>query len=248
MRVAIVFGSIILIMVLLISIPSFIYLKIYQDRINRRMSRIDEKDRKPMPEPRRFCIIWSVAVVILPILFIAVINSVSDSRTVDGISCGFEVFEGDDMDNGYIANFSMEENTGYIKAEKEEKNFRITAFFSKEAYDGIHPNFIVYVCCTDNEEYAAEDIHGEFFCDYSENILGGRSYTGGDGEKIVCFAGYMQESPEYNEYFRGHVYYMDEENMKEEKKSDYEEVKFINTGCIFTLDFNNNSVDIQMAK
>ena len=117
-----------------------------------------------------------------------------------------------------MANFSMEENTGYIKTEKEEKNFRVTAFYSKEAYDGLHPNFIVYVQCMDSEKYVAQDINGDF-CDYSGNILAGKGYAGGDGDKIICFAGYVREAAEYSEYFEGHVYYMDEENMELSKKN-----------------------------
>lgn len=247
MKAAVVFWIFILIIFLLIIIPSLIYVKIYQGKINKRMNHINEKNRKHMIEPFRFCIIWSAAVVILSIFFITIINDSGNSNTSESTATyDFKIFEGEEINDSYIGNFSTEENTGYIKVEKEVENFRVTAFYSEEAYDGIHPNFIAYVQYTGSEEYMAQDVHGGFY-GYDGNILSGKGYAGGDGEKIICFAGYVHETAKYSEYFEGHVYYMDEKNMELTKEKDDEGGRYINTGCRFTLDFNNESIDIQIV-
>lgn len=246
MRIVIIFPVFIIIGILLIAAPTFIYVKIYQGRINKRISNINDKSSKQMLEPFRFCIIWSASVVILSILFIVIINNAVNSDISDSLgSYYFEIYEGDEIPESYIANFSMEENAGYVKAEKEEKDFRVTAFYSKEDYDGLHPSFIVYVQYTGNEEYVAQDVYGSF--GDNNGLSSGQGYTGGDGERIICFAGYINEEAEFITSFKGRVYYMDEDNMKLSKENENEEGIHINTGCRFTLYFKNKSIDLDIV-
>ena len=231
-----------------ILLPSLIYLKVYRDRINRKISHVNEKAAKPMIEPVRFFVIWSAAVFIFSILFIVIINNSGSTQTTDNLAAyDFTVFEGEDINEGYIGNFSMKENTGYTKVKQSSGDFTVTAFFSSEKYDGLHPTFVVFAEYTGSGEYSAQDVHGGFY-GYDEKELSGKGYAGGDGDKIICFAGYVYELDEYSEYFEGQIYYMDNENMELAKNNSDDGKKYFNTGCSITVDFNNESLTVKSAE
>ena len=175
-------------------IGTFIYLRVYTNRINRRLRGELPAGGKAMWSPLRFCItfaaVFALILVILLSIFILAANAAGGNT--DNWRCTYDFRTQEEIAGTYLAGYSMEENPGFLRYEAEDENFRYTAFLSTDPFDEMHPGFLVfaeYIGKTELTAYDMQSFCGLFTPSDPQEQGTGSGAGGGTPASVVCFYG-----------------------------------------------------------
>lgn len=173
-----------------------VYFVYYKSTINKRLENGVTNGKKmisPLWMAIIFLIIALIVLIVVPML-LRMGGTVSDINEIPekywNASYDYQVYTPDEVESGFLGNYSIDENTGYERYEEVDGNIRFTYFISREAYDSYHPAFIIYA-----EYVGTEDIknlsmgfYGEFFTSEGQDICG-TGASGGEFSDYVCVVG-----------------------------------------------------------
>lgn len=167
-----------------------IYFVIYRRSINKRLC--NSKDSKKMWSPLKVCI---VTIIMALVVFGAIMGIFAASNSSQGIGDAYKqasynanIYQPQDMGNGYLSKYSIAENPGYTKYTKDIGDVRYTYFISDEAYNSYHPAFLIFA------EYIGDAKMAYYDADCSFQTKDGKeinsvSASEGENEKYTCFIG-----------------------------------------------------------
>lgn len=135
--------SIVLLAVTAITVIA-IYLTCYNRIINRRMQQ--SEGGKPLPSPARIMrtAAWICAAGAILLLSISALTD-TQTTTVTGVRSSLQVFPAENIPDSWAGVYSVEHNPGYTRREAKDGAFSFTVFESETTYDGLHPDFLVWV-------------------------------------------------------------------------------------------------------
>lgn len=194
---------------------SVIYFFLYTRKINQRLKEgVYEGRRLWTPQKVVLCLVIAVLVILCIVPLSRLITGDKDTPVIDDAyyqaEYMHEVYTPEEMQEGYLQQYSIDENPGYEKTIEQVGDVKFTYFISEQSYDRMHPAFIVYVQYTGNEPVEVYDYMVQFLTTEYQNLWGNGS-GGADTSDYICimgnasincivevYAGYYQEK-EYAE-------------------------------------------------
>lgn len=173
----------VLILPLLVLVPLsllviFSYFIFYRSRINRQLNNPANNRHKPLWSPLQVCLTTVIGALVVYAAACLVMTSPNlppvNFHTPSPNDSAFRLLTQEEMQDGYLSRFSIEENPGYTKEVTEIDSVRYTTFRSQSEADLFHPAFLVYA------EYIGSGAPA-----YQDAVL---TYTSPDGEPIGTLA------------------------------------------------------------
>lgn len=225
-------------MFIMIAVISLVYFIIYKVLINRRIVSGETNKRKMISPFWMTIILFAIVFVIYLIVSVILSRVAYESNDQDTIpdeyfyaTYDYNVYYPDEMNTGYLSNFSIEENPGYEKYEEVMGDIKFTYFISCEEFDTYHPAFIIYAEYTgDKEGTFSTDYMGKFLTQEGIEICG-TGAGGGDYEEYICVVGNTSIDCSFS--FDLHFY--EEGADKEAIEANIDEVSFAHGTVVLDL-------------
>lgn len=123
-----------------------LYLFYYRSKINRRIADPAHTEKSRLWSPMRVClttVIGALAVFAIICMILAASRpAIPPAPTPAAYHA--QILSPEEMQEGYLSQYSIEENAGYTKEEKIIDDVRYTTFISTEGTDAFHPSFLIY--------------------------------------------------------------------------------------------------------
>lgn len=124
------------------------YLIFYRSRINRQLNEPASTPHKPLWSPLRVCLTTVIGALVVYVAVCLVMTSPNlpplHPHHSQPSNASFRLLTQEEMQEGYLSRFSIEENPGYTKEVTETEDVRYTYFLSEAEPDPFHPAFLVY--------------------------------------------------------------------------------------------------------
>jgi len=169
-----------------------LYYLYYSKAINKRLKERPQ-NRKRMLSPKTVVI---VAIITALLLFSVSVLLVRMKQS-EAINIGeqyltaqydYEVFTPQEMQQGYLESYSIDNNIGYKKHEEILGDIKFTYFVSLGSYDVYHPAFIIYVQYIGQEDIVSFGYQGDYLT--NEHIkIAGKEGAGADAQEYICILG-----------------------------------------------------------
>lgn len=167
-----------------------IYFVIYRHSINKRLC--EPQNSKKMWSPLKACIVTIITALVVFGAIMGIFAGSNQSKSIGDAykqaSYNADIYQPQEMGNGYLRMYSTAENPGYTKYIKDIGNVRYTYFISDETYNSYHPAFLIFAEYIGNAKMAYYDADCSFQTMDGKEIY---SVSAGEGEnkKYVCFIG-----------------------------------------------------------
>jgi len=232
LTIIIIAVSIIIIAIATVAIYYLHYSRVINKRLKERSG-----NEKRMLSPKTVGIVTIILALLIFSITIPWVR-VNQSNTIEidkeylTAQYNYEVLAPQDMQRGYLASYSINDNAGYEKYEEILGNIRFTYFVSNDAYDAFHPAFLIFAEYIGPEDIMTFGFQGDYLT--SEHIsVAGKGGFGADTQEYICIIG----NTSIDCIFQLSLFYYDEDgNIAMNKELD-------------TLDVNitGNSADYAVA-
>lgn len=123
-----------------------LYLFYYRSKINRRLTDPTHTKKTKLWSPMWVCL---TAVIGALTVFAVICMLLASSRPAlpsapSPVAYHAQILSPEEMKDGYLSRYSIEENAGYTKEEKVINDVKYTYFISTEETDAFHPSFLIY--------------------------------------------------------------------------------------------------------
>lgn len=205
-----------------------LYLVYYCFVINRRLSDQTYVQKRKLWSPMRVCL--TTIIIMLSVFAIICVFLLIGKSTVPSISVSnyhAEILLPEEMQEGYLSTYSIDENAGYEKTEKVIDHVKYTYFISTEGADAFHPYFLIYA------EYLGDHSVKYYNAEVSFQTYDGNEITGCSvggceiKDTVVCIVG--------NAFADCNVSCMIEFYNEERQEFDIEKMQEENTPLIFSV-------------
>lgn len=149
-----------------------LYLSVYNRIINARIAQGRQGCR--LPEPGSFLYILLIGALIILLLSAGsgLVQTVSSDAS--DMRCYLQAFPEEELPDSWAGVYTKEQNPGYTRREAEDGLFSFIIFESSEPYDGLHPDFLIWVSYRGEEPMEALGWNGSF-------VFPGEGRTSGAG-------------------------------------------------------------------
>lgn len=151
-----------------------IYLFYYRSVINRRIADPAHTEKKRLWSPMRVClttVISALATLAVIGIIFSILSPATPSQVIPA-TYHAQFLSLEKMREGYLSQYSAEENPGYTKAEEIIGDVKYTYFITTEGADAFHPAFLIYA------EYVGEGTPKYHDASASFKTLGGEEQAG----------------------------------------------------------------------
>lgn len=170
-----------------------------------------------------------IALFVFAIICISLLIGRTTEPTISVSNYHAEILSPEEMQEGYLRTYSMEENEGYEKREQVIGNVKYTCFISKEEMDAYHPYFLIYAEYLGNDSAKYYNAIVSFQTSEGEEMAG--CLVGGCeiNDTVVCVVG--------NAFVDCNVSCIVDFYSEESQEFDMEEMQEENTPLFFTVPF-----------
>lgn len=203
---------ILLLAVPLLGLPLFIgggtliYYFIYRHNINKRLAQGITHKKGLMSPWWMPVILLAVSVFLsLPILLAVILGAasygvISEVKNVE-VSESMEIsfYTAEEMEEGFLSVYSMEENAGYTKTTQTVGEMEFTCFAAEDLSESYHPHYLVYSDITGTLPEDAVFVFEGTLCQDGSPVEGYSSIAYAD-EMPICIISGMQEDAERFDY------------------------------------------------
>lgn len=167
------------------------YYLFYRAEVNKRLNSSRAGDKK-LWSPLKVCLA-SVIGALSVFAAICLVQYAANSAPWDGQTqlktYHARFFSREEMREGYLRQYSVNENKGYRRTEKRIDDVKYTYFISEQDADAFHPAFIIYAQYVGEDNPQFYDVSISFLADDGTEVSG--MMVGGceTGEPIVCAVG-----------------------------------------------------------
>lgn len=123
-----------------------LYLLYYRKKINHRLTDSENMKKTQLWSPMRVCltaIIGALAIFAVLCMIISASRPAMPSAPAPA-AYHAQIFSPEEMQDGFLSQYSATENAGYDKQEKTIDDVKYTYFISTEGTDAFHPSFLIY--------------------------------------------------------------------------------------------------------
>lgn len=123
-----------------------LYLFYYCSKINHRLTDPEHTEKTRLWSPMRVClttVIGALGVFAIICMILAASRPAIPSAPAPA-AYHAQILSPEEMQEGYLSQYSDEENAGYTKEEKIIDDVKYTTFISTEGTDAFHPSFLIY--------------------------------------------------------------------------------------------------------
>ena len=178
---------------------TLIYYGIYRHNINKRLAQ-GITHKKGLMSPWWMPVILLAASVILstPILVIVILSAVSYGVITDvehvevSVSMETGFYTAEEMEEGFLSVYSIEENPGYAKTTQTVGEMEFTCFAAEDLSESYHPHYLVYSDITGTLPEDAVFLFEGTLCQDGNPIEGYSNIAYAD-EMPICIISGMQE-------------------------------------------------------
>lgn len=216
------------VLAILVIAITVVYTSMYRVRINKHLAS-GEKGNAKVWSPMKVCIVSVIAALALCAILFAAHSMKTPAAVTSKPDVTVEKYTADQMQTGYLSQYSREGNAGYEKHDQVIGDIKYTWFVSKEGLNTLHPAFLIYAEYTGTDKAKYEDIilnfktfSGDEIAQYTE---GGCDFDG----SVICLIG--NASGDCQVTCIVDVY----ETLKNESEVDFQEIKNNNTALLFDL-------------
>ncbi len=166
------------------------YLIYYRREINRRLENLTT-DKRRLWSPLRVsltAVIGALALFAVTCLLLSAHEPAAVSEPSAAASHA-RILSQEEMAEGYLSRFSMEENAGYEKKVQVLDNVKYTAFVSTEPADVLHPAFLIYAEYLGDAASCYRDVSVSFLNEQGQETAGVFSSGSERGKPVVCIVG-----------------------------------------------------------
>lgn len=167
-----------------------IYFVVYMRSINKRLC--ESQNSKKMWPPLKVCIVTIITALVVFGAIMGIFAASNPSKSIGDsykqASYNADIYQPQDMENGYLSMYSISENLGYTKYIKDIGDVRYTYFISDEDYNSYHPAFLIFA------EYIGNAKMVYYDTDCSFQTIDGKeinsvSASERENRKYICFIG-----------------------------------------------------------
>lgn len=178
---------------------TLIYYGIYRHNINKRLAQ-GITHKKGLMSPWWMPVILLAASVFLsmPILAIVIFSAVSYGVVTDvehvevSVSMETGFYTAEEMEEGFLSVYSMEENAGYTKNTQTVGEMEFTCFAAEDLFASYHPHYLVYSDVTGTLPEDAVFLFEGTLCQDGSPVEGYSNIAYAD-EMPICIISGMQE-------------------------------------------------------
>ena len=135
------------------------YLMLYNRMINRRMQGGVSGRRLPSPGQLALHVL---AICAAAVIVLGCFSSAPSSVNTQNMRSWLRVFSAEELQDSWAGAYSQEANPGYTRTEVQDGAFSFIIFESETPYDGLHPDFLVFIHHIGNFEAEAMSWYGNF--------------------------------------------------------------------------------------
>lgn len=131
-----------------------IYLFFYRSKINQRLTDSTHTEKHPLWSPMRVCLTTVIGALAIFAAICVILAASSPAMPPAPVPAAYyaQILSPEEMQDGYLGQYSIQSNAGYTKEEKVIDDVKYTTFISTEGTDAFHPSFLIYA------EYIGEGI------------------------------------------------------------------------------------------
>lgn len=138
----------------LASLVIILYLFYYRSKINRRLADQTHTGKTLLWSPLRVCLTTVIGALALFAIICMILAASRPAMTSSPAPSAYHarIFSSEEIKDGYMNQYSIQENAGYNKQEKVINDVKYTYYISTEGTDAFHPAFLIFA------EYIGEGI------------------------------------------------------------------------------------------
>lgn len=179
------------IIIVAIAVVAIYYLHYYRV-INKRLKEQPENGKR-MLSPKTVGIFTVIAALLLFSISVLVVRiNQSDAARIDEkymtAQFDYDLFTPQEMQHGFLENYSINDNAGYEKHEEILGEIKFTYFVSNSAYNVFHPAFIIFAEYIGPEDIVTLGFQGDFLTNERVPVVG-KGGSGTDAQEYICILG-----------------------------------------------------------
>ncbi len=181
------------------AVISLCYMSFYKRMINKRLQS-GKLDGRKFVSPLNMLISTSIVLLLAFCVGTAVVSvhtgSVVGTNQFD-IVYNYNEYTPDDMNTGYLKNYSIEENVGYKRYETICEDIKFTYFINESQFDLNHPQFIIYVSYIGSRSDMMTVSQEGTFYTLNDKRLGSEGSGGTNLSDYICYIGNVSDQSKF---------------------------------------------------
>lgn len=149
-----------LILGIVVAVVVRLYLSVYNRIINARIARGQQGCRLPEPGSFMYILLIGALIILLLTAGSGLVQTVSSDAS--DMRCYLQAFPEETLPDSWAGVYSAEQNPGYVRREVEDGLYSFIVFESDEPYDGLHPDFLIWVRYRGDEPMEALSWYGDY--------------------------------------------------------------------------------------